>query len=108
MAPELPSDAGVDTTCRPAVRNVLVNGLAVFNDPADPVLEYVHIPGESTVIGSWIDNETGRHEILPLDTYDNTSEWAAGQSLAFNVGTVRLNQTWTTRLHSQGAQGRGT
>jgi len=98
IAGELKTEAGVDTTVGLQFDNVLVNGLAVFNDPADPVLEYVHIPGESTVIGSWIDNETGRHEILPLDTYDNTSEWAAGQSFAFNVGTVRLNQTWTTRF----------
>ncbi|HDS63119.1 MAG TPA: VWA domain-containing protein [Methanofollis liminatans] len=98
IAGELKTEAGVDTTVGLQFDNVLVNGLAVFNDPADPVLDYVYLPGESTVIGSWIDNETGRHEILPLATYDNTSEWAAGRSLAFNVGTVRLNQTWTARF----------
>ncbi|NVO66653.1 Ig-like domain-containing protein [Methanofollis tationis] len=98
IAGELKTEAGVDTTVGLQFDNVLVNGLAVFNDPADPVLDYVYLPGESTVIGSWIDNETGRHEILPLATHDNTSEWAAGLSLAFNVGTVRLNQTWTARF----------
>jgi len=50
------------------------------------------------VIGSWIDNETGRYDIVPIDTYDNTSDWAAGRNLAFDVGTVRLNQTWTARF----------
>jgi len=98
IAGKLKTEAGVDTMVGLQFDNVLVNGLVVPNDPADPILDYCYVPGSSTVIGSWIDNETGRYDIVPIDTYDNTSDWAAGRNLAFDVGTVRLNQTWTARF----------
>ncbi|TAJ45282.1 hypothetical protein CUJ86_00595 [Methanofollis fontis] len=101
IAGELKTEAGVDTLMDLRFDHVQVNNLTVPNTAADPVLDYLYLPGSSTLIGSWIENESGHFDILPLATYDNTTEWNAGRGLAFDVGTVYLNQTWTARFSLQ-------
>ncbi|KUK63255.1 MAG: von Willebrand factor, type A [Methanoculleus marisnigri] len=60
----------------------------------ETVFTYVHEDGISTTIESWVDNETGHHEIIPLETVDQTDDWNDDHTLQFNIGTVHLGQTW--------------
>ncbi|MBP2146564.1 hypothetical protein J2129_002018 [Methanofollis sp. W23] len=93
IAGELKVEAGVDTSVDLSFKNVEVNGASM---PGDDVFEYVHADGISTVIESWIENETGRAVVVPRHTEDQTADWQDDQSLHFDVGTVKLGQTWTT------------
>lgn len=93
IAGELKVEAGVDTSVDLSFENVEVNGASM---PGDEVFEYVHADGISTVIESWIENETGRSVVVPRHTEDQTADWQDDQSLHFEVGTVKLGQTWTT------------
>lgn len=93
IAGELKTEAGVDTTIDLSFENVEVNGASM---PGDEVFEYVYADGISTVIESWIENETGRSVVVPRHTEDQTPDWQDDQSLHFDVGTVKLGQTWTT------------
>ena len=92
IAGDLKTEAGVDTMMDLSFENVQVNDAPV---PGDDVFAYRYIPGTSTNIASWIENETGRHEVTPLHTEDQTADWEDDQSLHFDIGTVRLGQTWT-------------
>ncbi|QYZ79113.1 VWA domain-containing protein [Methanofollis formosanus] len=93
IAGELKTEAGVDTTIDLSFENVEVNGAAV---PGDDVFEYIYEDGISTVIESWVENESGRYVVVPWHTEDQTADWQDDQSLHYDVGTVRLGQTWTT------------
>ncbi|WP_067048158.1 Ig-like domain-containing protein [Methanofollis ethanolicus] len=93
IAGDLKTEAGVDTMMDLSFENVEVNGVSV---PGDDVFAYQYIPGVSTNIASWIDNETGHYDPVPLHTEDQTADWEDDQSLHFAIGTVRLGQTWTT------------
>ncbi|WP_292521010.1 VWA domain-containing protein [Methanoculleus sp.] len=93
IAGELRTEAGVDTELDIAFENVEVNER--FECGAD-VFDYVPMNGVSTTIESWVDNETGRHMIVPLHTIDQTADWNDDHNLHFNIGTVRLGQTWET------------
>jgi len=90
IAGDLKAEAGVNTTVDVAFENVEVDSAPV---PGDHVFEYVPEEGISTAIESWIDNETGRHTII-LNTTDQSDEWEKNQTLHFDIGTIRLNQTW--------------
>ncbi|MGI5938418.1 hypothetical protein, partial [Methanoculleus thermophilus] len=58
---------------------------------------YVYEGGASTVIESWIVNETGNHTVIPRHTRDDRPNWTVSNPhLPFNIGTVRLGQTWET------------
>ena len=59
--------------------------------PAPDVFVYVHKPGISTHIL----NET-ETDVLYKGTIDQTSDWDLGKPLHFDIGTIRLNQNWTT------------
>lgn len=95
IAGELKTEAGVDTELNVVFENVEVNG-NLTNGTS--VFDYVHEEDVSTTIESWIDNETVHHyEIIPRYTRDDTPNWtAANPHLPFNIGTVRLGQTWET------------
>ncbi|WP_301677101.1 VWA domain-containing protein [Methanoculleus methanifontis] len=95
IAGELKTEAGVDTELDVVFENVEVNGNLTTGTS---VFDYVHEEDVSTTIESWIDNETVDHyEIIPRYTRDDTPNWtAANPHLPFNIGTVRLGQTWET------------
>ena len=92
IAGELKTEAGVDTKLDVVFEDVEVNG--TLTSGAD-VFGY-DPPPNSTYIGSWVDNETGHHEIIPRHIFDQTNDWNDDHNLNFNIGTVRLNQTWET------------
>ncbi|MCM2465549.1 hypothetical protein DIC75_04355 [Methanoculleus sp. CWC-02] len=95
IAGELKTEAGVDTELDVVFENIEVN-TEVFESGAD-VFDYVYEDGVSTTIESWIDNETAHHELLYLYTRDDTPNWTSeNPHLPFNIGTVRLGQTWET------------
>ncbi|ABN56486.1 MULTISPECIES: Ig-like domain-containing protein [Methanoculleus] len=95
IAGELKTEAGVDTELDVVFENVEVNGNLTTGTS---VFDYVNEENVSTTIESWIDNETVHHyEIIPRHTRDDTPNWtAANPHLPFNIGTVRLGQTWET------------
>ncbi|WP_265582530.1 Ig-like domain-containing protein [Methanofollis aquaemaris] len=93
IAGELKTEAGVDTAIDLSFENVEVNGISV---PGEDVFEYIYEDGISTVIESWVENESGRYVVVPRHTEDQTADWQDDQSLHYDVGTVKLGQTWTT------------
>jgi hypothetical protein len=95
IAGDLKTEAGVNTTMDLVMQELEVNNAAVTNTVVDPVLEYCFMPGASTAIESWTDNRTGRYQVVPLHTEDQTADWEDDRNLRFDIGTVRLGQTWT-------------
>ncbi|MFA5613544.1 MAG: Ig-like domain-containing protein [Methanoculleus sp.] len=90
IAGELKTEAGVDTSMT-LLQNVETGGATI---DAFKVFDYKHVPGKSTTIESWIDNETGRHTVIPFKTIDQTNNWSQNKQLHFDIGTIHLNQTW--------------
>ena len=90
IAGELKTEAGVDTSMA-LLQNVETGGATI---DAFKVFDYKHVPGKSTTIESWIDNETGRHTVIPFKTIDQTNNWSQNKQLHFDIGTIHLNQTW--------------
>jgi hypothetical protein len=91
IAGVLKTEAGVDT------RVALDFGTTRVNDEdraGGDVFAYIHKANISTTIESWIDNETGPHEITPFHTIDQTDDWNDDHTLSFEVGTVHLDQVW--------------
>lgn len=94
IAGELKTEAGVDTELNVAFENVEVNGNLTSGSG---VFEYVYEDGASTTIESWVVNETGNHTVIPRHTRDDRPNWTVSNPhLPFNIGTVRLGQTWET------------
>ncbi len=95
IAGELKTEAGVDTELDVVFENVEVNGNLTTGTS---VFDYVNEENVSTTIESWIDNETVHHyEIIPRHTRDDGPNWTVtNPHLPFNIGTVRLGQTWET------------
>jgi len=91
IAGELKTEAGVDTRVDLDFGTILVN--ADSREGGD-VFTYIHEDGVSTTIESWVDNETGHHEIIPKKTIDQTDDWNDGNKLRFDIGTIHLGQTW--------------
>jgi hypothetical protein len=87
IAGELKTEAGVDTTMT-VFENVEVNGAP--RSAAD-VFDYNYTPGISTHIL----NET-KTDVLYNDTINQINDWKENKQLRFDIGTVRLNQNWTT------------
>lgn len=96
IAGELKTEAGVNTTMGVSFKNVKVNGTLV---PGDEVFAYQH-NSNSTFINSWIDNQTPSYVPFHYPSYpyieDQTHNWDQNKTLSFDIGTVHLNQTWTT------------
>lgn len=95
IAGELKTEAGVDTELDVAFQNVEVNGEL---ESGSDVFDYDPVDGVSTTIESWVDNKTGHYVITPRYTIDQTDDWNDDHSLNFNIGTVRLGQTWETNF----------
>lgn len=94
IAGALKTEAGVDTRLDVVFDNVEVNGNLTSGSG---VFDYVYEGGASTVIESWIVNETGNHTVIPRHTRDDRPNWTVSNPhLPFNIGTVRLGQTWET------------
>ncbi|WP_214083789.1 VWA domain-containing protein [Methanoculleus sp.] len=93
IAGALKTEAGVDTELDVVFENVEVN--EAFVSGVD-VFDYVHEAGASTTVESWVDNETPPYVIVPFTTIDQTADWNDDHSLHFDIGTVRLGQTWET------------
>nr|WP_303716982.1 VWA domain-containing protein [Methanoculleus marisnigri] len=93
IAGALKTEASVDTELDVVFENVEVNGNLTTGTS---VFDYVYEYGVSTTIESWIDNETGSYEVINFTTINQTSDWNADQNLSFDIGTVRLGQTWET------------
>ncbi|MDD4254786.1 MAG: VWA domain-containing protein [Methanofollis sp.] len=89
IAGELQTEAGVNTTMNLNFTNVRVNSTPVRGDK---VFEYVFKEGVST----HIHNQTRTGDVLYNDTIDQTPQWDKDQNLHFDIGTVRLGQTWET------------
>ncbi|CVK33355.1 vWA domain-containing protein [Methanoculleus bourgensis] len=93
IAGELKNEASVDTNMT-VFRKVAVNGTPIA---AYTVFDYRHEPDKSTTIRGWVDNETGHYpDIPPFTTIDQTDAWKRDKQLHFDIGTVRLGQTWET------------
>jgi len=80
-----------------AFENVEVNSAPV---PGNQVFKYVPEVGISTAIKSWVENETGRHTIIS-NTTNQSDEWKKNRTLHFDIGTIRLNQTWEATFRLQ-------
>lgn len=87
IAKRLKTEAGVNTAMDVAFENVEVDSAPV---PGNRIFDYVHEEGASTLIRSY--NSTA--EIVPPYTRDDTAAWRENQTLHFDIGTIRLNQTW--------------
>jgi hypothetical protein len=98
IASDLKTEAGVNTTMNVVFENVEVDGK--LDVPGKEVFDYVYAPPNSTQIYSYFSHDnsviTG-----PYDR-DDTENWTASPPhLPFEIGTIRLNQTWeaTFRLN---------
>jgi Mg-chelatase subunit ChlD len=87
IAGDLQTEAGVATNADLNYGTVNVNQVATSG-----VFDYVYKNGVSTMVKSYWKNET---LIYGPDYYDQTADWS-DKVLSFNVGTVKLNQTWMT------------
>ncbi|MDV2481532.1 hypothetical protein F8E02_05840 [Methanoculleus sp. Wushi-C6] len=87
IADDLKTEAGVNTFVDVTFENVEVDSAPVSGDE---VFDYVYEEGVSTLIRSY--NRTA--VFTPAYTRDDTAAWAANRRLHFDVGTIRLNQTW--------------
>jgi len=86
IAGDLKTEAGVNTTMALAFENVNATGIDV---PGKDVFDYVYNDGNSTHIYNW----TGT--VVHFDkTINQTADWNKNQRLNFDIGTVRLDQTW--------------
>jgi hypothetical protein len=92
----LRDEAGVNTTMNLSFRNISVTTNNVVNITAgDQVYDYQYIPGRSTLVDTW--NATYHFPGYPMSTND-TSQWKANQTFNFNIGTVKLGQTWQSTV----------
>ncbi|HOI58139.1 MAG TPA: VWA domain-containing protein, partial [Methanoculleus sp.] len=91
IAGDLKTEAGVDTTMTLDFGTIRVND---EDREGEAVFTYVHEDGISTTIESWVENDTGRHEITPFTTINQTDDWNDDHALQFEIGTVHLDQVW--------------
>ncbi|MDV2481533.1 VWA domain-containing protein [Methanoculleus sp. Wushi-C6] len=91
IAGELKTEAGVNTRVDLDFSTIRVNG---EDREGGGVFAYIPDDEVSTAIRSWVDNVTGRYEIISLTVVNQTDDWNDDNALEFDVGTVRLGQTW--------------
>jgi hypothetical protein len=96
IAGALSEVAGVNTTMNLSFENVAVNNVTFRGNQ---VFKYQRIDGRSTRVNSWNNTPAGQPSLpgYPKE-YDSTNQWNANRSLDFNVGTIRLNQTWEATM----------
>ena len=86
IAGDLKTEAGVNTAVDIAFESVEVNSAPA---PGEQIFDYVPEPGVSTHIL----NKTGT-DVLYDDTINQINDWKGDRQLHFDIGTIRLNQTW--------------
>jgi len=91
IAGDLKTEAGVDTQVALDFGTIRVND---EDRAGGDVFAYIHEANISTTIKSWVENETGPHEIISLNTINQTDDWNDDHTLSFNIGTVHLDQVW--------------
>ena len=91
IAGDLKTEAGVDTQVALDFGTIRVND---EDRAGEGVFAYIHEANISTTIESWVENETGPHEIISLNTINQTDDWNDDHTLSFNIGTVHLDQVW--------------
>ena len=91
IAGALKAEAGIDTTLTLDFGTIRVND---EDRPGERVFAYIHAANVSTAIESWVENETGHHELIPRHTIDQTDDWNDDHTLRFDIGTVHLGQVW--------------
>jgi hypothetical protein len=79
---KIQKDAGVNTSMDLIFHNVNITGVSV---PGADAYDYIYNPVVSTKI-TWQDGVT--------NVTDQTSDWNDDQNLHFNIGTIKLDQTW--------------
>jgi len=82
IAGELNDKAGVNTTLNTDFENVIVNNATI---PGGDVYDYIYNATASTKI-KWQDGVT--------NVTNQTDDWNADKKLDFNIGTMRVGQTW--------------
>lgn len=82
IAGDLQDEAGVNTTMSVNFDTVNVTGVSV---PGTEVYDYVFNPDKSTLI-TWQDGNA--------NVTDQTDDWNEDNRLNFDIGTIRLNETW--------------
>jgi hypothetical protein len=93
IAGDLKSEAAVNTSMSLDFGNITVNNVQI--DGFD-VFSYVHDSSTSLANpgSTWIHKYNKTATIIDPYTVDDTSNWITNKSLTFNVGTIRLNETW--------------
>ncbi|MDD4127666.1 MAG: VWA domain-containing protein, partial [Methanomicrobium sp.] len=93
IAGDLKTEAGVNTQMNLDFSNIELNNVTVPNSQLDPILEYKCINNVSTVITKWNKTDT----VISRHTIDNiNNSWSTERALNFDVGTIKLSETWET------------
>jgi Mg-chelatase subunit ChlD len=96
IAGSLRDEAGVNTSLSLSFRNISVTTNDMTNITAgNKVYDYQYIPGRSTQVDTW--NTTQHFTGYPM-TFNDTSQWNTNQTFRFNIGTIRLGQTWQSTV----------
>jgi Bacterial Ig-like domain (group 1)/von Willebrand factor type A domain len=95
IAGSLKDTAGVNTTMDLSFQNVLVEKDVI---PGNEVYQYRYIDGRSTLVNYW--NASGTFPGYPM-TIDSTAQWNNTQNLSFNIGTIRLGESWQSTVSLQ-------
>lgn len=98
IAGELKTEAGIDTAMT-ILENVEMSSDQVLGDsiliPAYEVFTYVHDATRSTYIHNQTQTDNPAEPKVLFDgTIDQLNDWKNNRKLSFNIGTIRLNQTW--------------
>ena len=89
IAGSLQDTAGVNTAMNLSFQNIPVNNVTF---PGNEVYRYRHIPMHSTLVNTW-NSSVNPFPGYPKDI-DSTGAWNTDRTINFNIGTIRLNQTW--------------
>ena len=102
IAGDLQQDAGVDTSVAMdfgtiTVNNASVDGAQVFDYVPDPVISgYLptRAPGSTWTIKYNRTPSGVIYTLVPAQITDQSTNWTQNHQLDFNVGTVKINETW--------------
>jgi hypothetical protein len=117
IALQLQEDAGVDTTADMDFGHLIVDdelidttapGNAMFDYVGDPATPGIN-PGDSFTISpgsTMVDKYNATHHIIPGPDFsqdgplivNQSTDWNNNKSLNFNIGVVKLGQTWETNF----------
>jgi hypothetical protein len=97
IAGDLKSEAAVNTSMSLdfgtiTVNNAQINGVDVFSYVANDSTSLTN-PGST-----WIHKYNKTATIIPPYTIDDTANWTTKNGLSFDVGTIKLNETWETNF----------